>query len=319
MSGNEIMNFPYAYASPTQGLATKLYMILFNLWLLVFPLHLSCDYGYNQIKYLDFGSIMVWLSMVILIVLSIWGFAGIKRRKVTSFALIYFFATYFLCTNLLVEIGAFTGERFLFQASLGFCILVAMAIQKGFTHYPLITAILCGVLLGFYGIRTVVRNADWKDDKVLYLHDIKEVPNSVRANYNVGSEFLTQAMSEKNQHLRDSLYKQAEFYELRALKLYRHYTPIYVDLGLISIGFNRTFQAADYWLMAAQLDPDSPYEKRRAIYMSDLMYNKGNQFVKCNQLDSAIVCYTYACRFNPQDKDASYNLKKCMALVGRQP
>ena len=317
LSGTEIMNFPYAYATPSQAFATKVWVLIFNGWLLLYPLNLACDYGYNQIPYVDIISWQFICSALLLLGLVAIVLNGLKQRRLFAFAILLMVFTFALCSNFLFEVGAFLGERFLFQPSLGFSIILAIIFIQLSQRYLYPTILISSLVLLSFGCKTILRNQDWKNDETLYFHDVKIVTQSVRANYNVGSQYLTLALAAKDPAQRLNFYHQAEHYDTIALNLYRHYAPIYIDLGMVQLGLNKHLLAAKYWLMATQLDPLNPLTTKRNSFLSDVLYNKANHCIQTAELDSAIAYLNLSTQLNPLNSDAFYNLGQCFFKENR--
>ncbi len=173
---------------------TALEVGLRYLGLLVFPLRLSYDYSYDQIPLLaSLADPRAWL------VLGLWGAVlGIvvrsyRRRRDLFFALAFYLVTFSPVSNLLVVIGTIMGERLVYLPSAGFCLALTLLIQRGCGALPLqargARALFAGVLVlvvGLHATRTLVRNADWRSNERLYLHDVSVVPKSAKALNNAG-------------------------------------------------------------------------------------------------------------------------------------
>ncbi|MCA9727462.1 MAG: hypothetical protein KC729_07250, partial [Candidatus Eisenbacteria bacterium] len=61
----DLLNDPYLLATPAQTWATKLYVLLKYLGLLIWPHPLAADYSYRQIAYRGFHDPMVWLAILV--------------------------------------------------------------------------------------------------------------------------------------------------------------------------------------------------------------------------------------------------------------
>ena len=123
----DVLSNPYIFASPAEALATKLAVLLRYLGLLFFPYPLVSDYSYRQITYVDFANPLPWLSLAVHAALLAWGVVLALRRDVRAFGVFFYLATLAIVSNLLLDIGAFMGERLVFHASFGFALVVAGA------------------------------------------------------------------------------------------------------------------------------------------------------------------------------------------------
>jgi protein O-mannosyl-transferase len=169
---------PLAYAGFWTAKLTALKVIGLDLWLMIFPLHLSCDRSYNQIPLAGWTDPAAWAA--ILIAGGLLAVAILRRRKdpmmfwCAGFCAIALFPT----SNLVVAIGSVMAERFLYLPSAAFALaLTALAFRsKWQRHAP----VVLGLLIALYAARTYRRNADWKDDLTLASHDVAVVPESFK-------------------------------------------------------------------------------------------------------------------------------------------
>jgi tetratricopeptide (TPR) repeat protein len=303
-----ILNFPFVNATPYQAFATKVYLLFKYVSLLFYPFPLSFDYGYNEIPYLELFSAKTILSGLILVLLFIIGLLGIAKRSVLSFGILYFFATIFLFSNFIIDIGAPLAERLLFQPSIGFCLIIAYYLIKVPTNFKSAAFISYFVILLIFANKTVARNNDWESNYTLFTKDVKSCPNSVRANLFAGQQCLTRANSEKDPIARREYYQRAVFYDQRILSIYPHYQFIYEDLGYAYLGLGNKFNTADFWIKAYNLDESNSKLRKQMNMLSDVMYNSGNKKFRANEIDSAIVYFESAVDLNPDNGDAWYNL-----------
>jgi tetratricopeptide (TPR) repeat protein len=159
-----------------------------QLWLLVWPLRLSCDYSYNQIPLFNWR-LNRWEDRKALVSLAlILGIccvaAACYRRHKAVFFFVGFSAVALLPTaNLLVLIGSIMAERFLYLPAVGFAACIVAAAYAGSRRLGLrpyaAPALLC-VIASAFGIRTFVRNADWKDNGTLWTAAVAVCPNSYK-------------------------------------------------------------------------------------------------------------------------------------------
>lgn len=303
-----ILNFPFANATPLQAFATKVFLLFKYVSLLFYPFPLSFDYGYNEIPYLEIFSLKTVASGLVLLAILVIGLFGFKNRTILSFAILYFFATIFLFSNFIIDIGAPLAERLLFQPSIGFCLFIAYYLIKISDNFKTIGYVTFLAVLILFASKTVARNNDWESNYTLFTADVKSCPNSVRTNLFAGQQCLTRANTEKDPMARREYYQRAVFYDQRILSIYPHYQFIYEDLGYAYLGLGNKFSAADYWIKAYNLDEANAKLRKQMILLSDVMYNLGNKKYRTNEVDSAIVCFEAAVDLNPDNGDAWYNL-----------
>jgi tetratricopeptide (TPR) repeat protein len=157
---------------------TAIKVIGLDLWLLVCPLHLSCDRSYNQIPVAGWTDIFAWLALAV--IASIVSLALARRRSDRSiFFLAGFFGIALLPTsNLLFQTGSIMAERFLYLPAVGFAMAV-VALACRWRRKRLAAAVLAAVI-ALFACRTFARNFDWKDDLTLSAADVRVVPSSFK-------------------------------------------------------------------------------------------------------------------------------------------
>lgn len=303
----EIINSPYLFASVSQAFATKIYVLLKYVSLLFFPHPLSSDYSYNQIPYINIASFQFILSILILASLVAYAIYTFKRKSIYSFAIIYFFITIFLFTNFLINLGAPLADRFLFQPSLAYCIVIAGIYLHFAEKYKLPASIILLVILLFFSVKTISRNADWKNNETLCLADVISSPNSVKTNLIAANIYITKARSESNEGLKEEYLKKAIKYDEQVLKIYPQYlnSDLYGNLGLAYFLKKDYFKAADNWLMASRSDSTISASTRM---LSDIMFKEGIKFHKIGNFDEAVRYYKKSVELNEKNVEAWYNL-----------
>lgn len=73
-------------------------------------------------------------------------------------------------TNLFFYVGFVIAERILYIPSIGYCLLIAIAIESFLRHKTIrfVTSICVTILLISFSFRTIVRNIDWLSEENLY-------------------------------------------------------------------------------------------------------------------------------------------------------
>jgi tetratricopeptide (TPR) repeat protein len=309
-SDNDVLNYPFMYATPTQAFASKVYLLFKYIGLLFLPYPLISDYGYNQIPYINLSSSKFIISAATIVGLLIYSFATFNKRAIFSFCILYFFTTIILFSNFIIDIGTFLAERLLFQPSLAFCIIIAILTVHGINRNKLITLSLISVLAIIFSFITIKRNAEWKNNEMLYNTDVKKAPESVRLNYNAAYSLILKSKTENNIVLKRDYLQKAVIYNEKIFGSYLHYSPLYVNLGFAYFGLGNYFKAADNWLLAYNIEPENPAAKERIRLVSDMLFNQGNNFYRLHNYNAAITCYKKSVEVNDKNADAWYNLGK---------
>jgi protein O-mannosyl-transferase len=84
------------------------------------------------------------------------------------------------------------AEHFLYVPSVGFALLVAGLLEPVLNRPrpSAVVATACILVLSLLAVRTVVRNADWKDELTLWSKTVRTAPESARARNNLGAAYL---------------------------------------------------------------------------------------------------------------------------------
>ena len=304
----DVLNSPFILATASEAFATKIFLLARYIGLLFLPYPLTFDYGYNQIPYIDFGSVSFIFSAILLVALVIISLLTFKTRSLLSFCILFFFLTLFPFTNFIMDIGAPLAERLLFQPSLAFCILFSAYFLNTIPSKKILSFTIFWSVLLLFSTYTVVRNMDWKNNDTLFFADVETVPNSVRANLYAAKQYILKSKKETDKALKDEYFKKAIFYDERILQIYPHCKFIYEDLGFAYFGLLNYLKAAELWKKASILEPSSTSAKKRTQMISDVLYNEGNKFFRAANYAAAITYYTKSVELNENNADAWYNL-----------
>jgi len=162
-----IQNF-IGYAPDTSGRFASAFMMCgYYLRALVFLHPLVCDLGYPQLAPVTFADWRALAGLLACAGMAVFALCTLRRKHFLSFAILFFLATFSLCSNIFYLIATSYGERLLYVPSLGFAFALAWCLQrvlgsKKAGGFALFWA-ACGVLLVLYGVKTVTRTLDWKD------------------------------------------------------------------------------------------------------------------------------------------------------------
>lgn len=160
------------------GRLTAMKVLFQEFGLLFFPLNLTCDRSYNQIPLAYGFDVRAWAGVALVAFLL--GLVFLRRRKdPLMFWCAGFFGIALLpVSNLAVTIGSIMAERFLYLPAAAFSIAISVLLHRWLGRKR--AQIVLGIVIAAFGVRTFVRNPDWKDDKALSTHDVKVVPASFK-------------------------------------------------------------------------------------------------------------------------------------------
>lgn len=209
----EVLNNPFLLAVNPDGstnfglrYGTTILTFLYYFKLLIFPHPLTHDYYYNQIPLVDFSDPLVLLSILINAGLIAFALINLKKKNIAAYAILFYFITFSIASNVLFTVGVLMNERFIYMSSLGFCILLAFLLIQSKDRFKVSPNAVMGifaVILTLYSIKTFSRNFDWKDSFTLFRRDSIHSPNSAKIQTSLGGD-LTKASDWNISVMRDS-------------------------------------------------------------------------------------------------------------------
>jgi len=314
---------PLIFGVPfTERIGTSMMVLLFYLKMLVFPHPLSFYYGFNMIPVAGLGNPLVWLS--ILLHIGLLGFAiwKIKQKHILSFAILFYLTNISLYANIVATPTGIVAERFLYIASLGFCLALAYGLFRIFgseTNNQKIAsktvnyAILASVLLAIPATaKTISRNNDWKDELSLYAADAPHLEQSAKANFiyatNLRSQLVDRLKSgvKRNQVKPDALICVKHF--KLAATVYPEYADAWNNLGEVYLLIlNEPDSAIQYFEIAIATNPA----------FTAAFYNLGYTYQVTDQPEKAIPNYEKALELEPYEIRAMSNLAQLYNKTGQ--
>ncbi len=294
-------------------LGTGLLSLWFYLKILVWPHPLVFYYGYNMIPVTGLGNFWVLLSLTIHLGLLIYAFRKFREKHLLSFAILYYFITIAMYANIVVPVVGIVGERFVFAASLGFCITVIYFLFKLFRTDPKSLTIefnerakiivVIFLLMIPCTAMTIHRNRQWRNFFDLYRADIRDLNNSVKANIEYGEFLMSTVYQDKNYQQTGNVneFKQQVIIShfRRALQLYPSDYKTLNDLATVYINFTEKPDSAFFFLkQAIELNPD----------FQPAWVNLALAYRKKQNIDSAMYCYERILKVNPKELNAIFKL-----------
>ena len=177
--------------------ASRIFNALHVAWkyvgLQVYPATLSCDYSYNEIPVYDLryglrGTLPS--AIAALAALGAWIWAVRKRQSGLVLAGGIYLAGFATTANIFIPVGTIMGERLAYFPSAGFCLLVALAWNWLQERQRKLAVGVLAALVAVLGLRTVIRNRDWKDNLTLYTAAVRAVPGSAKMHQNIAFEYM---------------------------------------------------------------------------------------------------------------------------------
>jgi len=185
----DIMNNPFYGMTQGDKTATIFYTLLLYLKLLVYPHPLTHDYYPYHIPIMHWNDWRCILSLLLYVGMIVVFIKGWKKKTVWAYSIAFYLITLSIVSNLFISIGTFMNERFVYHASLGFCIAIAWLLVKKF-NYSKLSRYLA---IAFFALSTIalsiltlIRLPDWKTIRALDKAGLRVSPDSARANHFYG-------------------------------------------------------------------------------------------------------------------------------------
>jgi len=302
----ELMNNSFLYMTSSQKFATIAYTMGIYLKLIFFPHPLTYDYYPYHIPITEWSNWHAFGSFIIVVLLAIIAFKGIKYKTIISFGIFFYAISLAPVSNILFPIGAFMNERFVFIASLGFCIILAwfisvklpLLIKKEKTRIILVPFILI-LIFGLYGFKTITRNSDWKNDFTLFTHDVKISVNGAKSNCSAGGKLIEEGTKPGNEAVREQYLKQAIKYLNHSLEIYPAYGDALLLLGNAWFEYNKNY---DSTLIAYKTLLNLNPNHNQVFTNLDII------FKNLDSADYKIKVYQDLYKINPNRFEVNYNL-----------
>lgn len=208
-----IVENPLKFVGTEQRIMNAFELIPFGVDKILFPINLSYDYSFNQIKLATSWFDWRVATGVLMLISSVGSLFSYRRKNILwVVGLMLFWGPLVVTGNFLFPIGTIFGERLWFIPSLGLILMLSIF------RVPKWLVILALVL--FAG-RTMVRNVDWLSQDRLFIRDAGYVKGSVIAQSNAAAMYL----------IRKDLVNGKIFME-RADKIYPDYPELLNNWGM---------------------------------------------------------------------------------------
>jgi len=308
-----IENPLYAEDGFLYRVGTGLLSLLFYVRILIYPHPLLFYYGNEMIPLTTPGNIWAIISFVLYTGLLLYAISTFNKKHILSFAIFWYLIFIAMYSNLLIPVMGIVAERFVFAASLGFCIALVWIVFKIFRTEPnsltiefdarakiLVVVIL---ILIPYAAVTITRNREWRNLLDLYRKDIPYLENSAKANTQYAGYLMQTTFRDPN------FLKHGNVNEFKLDVIKKHF---HRSLEIFPDNYQTMNDLGTVYLFLGK-DPDSAIiYLKRAIALNDHLepawVNLGMAFREMKRYDSAAWCYSTILRRNPSHIRAYFAL-----------
>jgi tetratricopeptide (TPR) repeat protein len=302
----ELMNNPFLNAGYADRYATVFYTLGLYIKLLFFPHPLTFDYYPYHIPIINWTDLRAIIPLIVNIALVIYAFYGLKKKKIVSYGLWFYFAALSIASNLFFPIGVFMNERFVFASSIGFCIIIAywlmLKLATAIKNTRLFTTVSIGlitIILVLYSGTTISRNTVWKDNKTLFRTDVITSSNSVKSNSGLGEILYHEGEKVTDINARKEILKESIKYLKKAVSIHPDYVNALILLANAYFEYNRnTDTTIMYYLRIIRVSPR----------FQDVYTNLPVVLKTIPDIDKRIKVYEEVYSLNPNRSDVCYEL-----------
>ncbi len=309
----EILNNPFAYTNGNLGFryATTIYTFILYIKLLLFPINLTHDYYFNQIPYVDFTDPGFLFSLLVNGALVIYALVQFTKKTIPSYAILFYFITFSIVSNLLFTVGILMNERFMFFSSVGFSLLMAYLLVQLKERRKISPTIFLGVIvaiLSLYSVKTFSRNFAWENNFKLFMTDVEVSTESAKIHTSCGGDLTKVADQETDSVKKKELLNQSVTHLRKAIQIYPNHSNAWLMLGNAVYKLNRNPQEAL-----------SMYEKAKATHIPpyyDALYDIGVVQMESGSVAQSIPNFREALTAKPDAFECKSNLAEAFYKIG---
>lgn len=280
--------------------------------LTIFPFPLCSDYSFASIPFVTFSDPMVWVSLVLVVAIAALAVIRLIKhgKDFWAFGILFYAATLALFSNVFFLLNTALSERFLFFPTVGFALVVALAINKWLVNASLASfsnvfnfrvLLVLGPVVCFYSIVTIARNSDWFDSETLFEADIQKVPQNACLNYCVGYHYVSTKYEQAPPQERAAILDEGIKFLQKSVLIAPTYANAQTELGHAFFTKAMYDSAEVHTSMALKINPNA----------SDAVNNMaGIYFVKGDYKNALVTCRK-ALEIRPNYAQAYYNIGLC--------
>ncbi|XP_045530066.1 protein O-mannosyl-transferase TMTC4 [Pieris brassicae] len=322
---------PAAFANNSfTRIATHNYIYFINTLLLVWPQWSCYDWSMGCIPLIqDCSDFRILFIISLYAALCLFGVYIYKSRGHTRILILstsLMIIPFLPASNLFYPVGFVVAERILYIPSAGYCLLVAVGLQKIIVRLKSLvlrklTLYLFYFVVLIYGLKSAQRSFEWQNEFKLFTSGLQVCPLNAKIHYNIAKvadakDNLTWAMEEYKEAIRlypeyyqamnnvanllknHKQFGDAESYLRKALALKPDFPAAWMNLGIILASTKRYKQSEMAYKNALTYRKNYP----------DCYYNMGNLYLEINKIDTAMESWLNAIELNPKHNSAWTNL-----------
>jgi tetratricopeptide (TPR) repeat protein len=319
MDADSIINNRFLNSDFSQKYGT-ISVILLHYWrMLFYPYPLVWDYSFNAIPMHSLGEPFTVFSVLFHLSLLKLGLWLSLKRIALGFCILFIYGSLAIASGIIIDIGGFVGERFLYQGSAGFALLVALILEKPLSWVPSKFKLAgWGAALGIVALFAVpvtwARNGEWKNNETLLIADAYKTSGSALVYRNAASMLIAKALQDSAQ--KESAFKEAEIFLQKATKTVPDYFDAWIDYCRLYGARRQLAEAKAALEKAKSIYPIHFYVQQNAEFLASLYLEAGYKASQRGELSLALQNLEEAVALNPKNHHAFFGLGIVKARQG---
>jgi len=304
---NMLMAAPDAITKYT----TAIFLLGRYLLKMVLPLGLTFDLSYPSLPFEGPGDLGFIISALVLIAMLLVAIMQFKSKNIISFALLFFFITASVSSNIFVIIGTHWGERLMYLPSWGIAFSLVLAVAFLIEKYSSLNrkslAMIFVIPVIIYSGMSIARNPVWENNETLYRSGLISAPNSTRVQYYMGNYLIKDdVLAGKTPQQQDQILREGISFLKRSVELNPTFTDAWNQMGLAYFRLKENETAKDAFNKGIKTNPNEP-----TIYN-----NLGNVLFGEKDYKACIELFQKAVKLNPNYSEAWANLGSVYGMMG---
>lgn len=235
----DLMNNPFVGMNFAERSATITYTLLKYLQLFVWPHPLSHDYYPYAIPKLSWLSWQAVVAALTHVVLLWYALRSLRRHSIASYGLAFYFIALTIVSNIVINVGTFMNERFMFMASLGLTIATTYMLYSKLGQWRgrigrYASVLSVSLLLVAYSLLTTDRVPDWQSALALNRSAVAGGSNSARANSFMATALYNEVKTLPPSENANKILIEAYTYANKAVSIH----PKYANANLMLAGIS---------------------------------------------------------------------------------
>ncbi len=180
------------------NIMTSAKIILYDIYLMAVPISLRADYSYAGFPVVHSATeVTGWVALVAVICLLgilVWLFSNKYYRF--GFWGMWFLLSLTPVLHFVIPHHEIFAEHYLYLASLGFCVILALLLDKASQRFPKTGSAAKWAATAGFSILLLLHLPAYRSDFTLFHDVLDKAPTCVRANWTIGNLYLAQAEAE---------------------------------------------------------------------------------------------------------------------------